>query len=74
MEKYKEMKNLSNKEWRICPTRNEEFELHDVSYFVPDIQDYFKYIIIKHETVTDNLPIKVYVNQIEKRIIFTIKL
>ena len=26
-----------------------------------DIQDYFKYIIEKHETVVDNPPIRIYV-------------
>ena len=28
-----------------APTRNEEFELPDISYSVFDIQDYFKYIL-----------------------------
>ena len=31
-----------------APTRNEEFELPDVSYSVSDIQDYFECIIKKH--------------------------
>ena len=35
------------------PTWNEEFELPDASYSVSDIQDYFEYIIKKHDTVTD---------------------
>ena len=38
-----------------------------------DIQDYFEYIIKKHETVTDNPPVKIYVNKIEIRITFKIK-
>ena len=38
-----------------------------------DIQKYFEYIITKHETVTDNLSIKIYVNNIENRITFKIK-
>ena len=38
-----------------------------------DIQDYFEYIIKKHETVTDNSPTKIYVNRIERRIAFNIK-
>ena len=33
--------------------RNEEFELLDGSYSVSDIQDYFTYILKKHETVSD---------------------
>ena len=30
---------------------------------VSDIQNYFEYIIKKHETVADNSPIKIYVNK-----------
>ena len=43
------------------------------SYSVSDIQDNFKYIIKKHETVTDNPSIRIYVNKIENRITFKIK-
>ena len=46
-------------------TWNEKFELPDESHSVSDVQGYFKYIIKKHETVIDNLPIKIYVNQIK---------
>ena len=49
-------------------TWNDNFELPDGSYSVSDIQDYFVYIIKKHETVTNNLPIRIYVNKIENRI------
>ena len=38
----------SNKFKISAPTWNEEFELHDGSYFIPDIQDYFEYILKKH--------------------------
>ena len=51
---------------------NEEFELPDGSNSVSDIQDCFKYIIKKHETVTDNPSIRIYVNKIKKRITFKI--
>ena len=47
---------------------NEELELSDGSCFVWDIQDYFKYIIKKHEAVSDIPPIRSYVNQIENRV------
>ena len=30
---------------------------------VSDIQNYFEYIIKKHERVADNSPIKIYVNK-----------
>ena len=48
------------------PIWNEEFELPDGSYSVSDI-------IIKHETVTDNPSIMIYVNKIENRVTFKIK-
>ena len=38
-----------------------------------DIQDYFEYILRKHEAIIDNLPIRIYVNKIENRIMFKIK-
>ena len=38
-----------------------------------DIQDCFTCIFKKHETVTDNLSIMIYVNKIESRITFKIK-
>ena len=52
---------------------NDKFELHDGSYSVADIQDYFEYVIRKHNTMTDNSPITIYVNKTENRIIFGIK-
>ena len=50
-----------------------EFELLDGSYSVWDIQDYFKYILKKHGTVTDNPSIRIYINKIENKITFRIK-
>ena len=40
---------------------NEEFQLLDGSYSVSDIQDYFKHIIKRHEALTGDLPIGIYV-------------
>ena len=34
-----------------------------------NIQDYFEYIIKKHEPVTDNPPVRIYVNRIENRVL-----
>ena len=42
--------------------------------FCSNISDYFEYIIKKHEAVTDNFPIKIYVNKIENTITFKIKM
>ena len=47
----KNMKSLyNNNKFRIsAPTWNDKFELLDESYSVSDIQDYFDYILQKHE-------------------------
>ena len=42
---------------------NENFEVPDGSCFVSDIQDYFEYIIKKHETINDNPPVITYVKK-----------
>ena len=41
-------------------------------YFVSDIQDYFEYIIKKHETIAYNPIVQIYVNKIKNRIVFEI--
>ena len=38
-----------------------------------DIQDYFEYILKKHNENTDNPSLQIYVNKIENRIILKIK-
>ena len=72
---WKNIKNsYKNNKLKIsAPTRNEEFELIEGSYSVSDIQDYFKYILKKHERVTDNPSLKIYVNKMENRITLHIK-
>ena len=52
---------------------NDGFNLPDGSYNIEQIQDYFKYIIEKHETIADNPPVQIYVNKIKNRIVFKIK-
>ena len=42
-------------------------------YFIDDIQDYFEFIIEKHETLTEDLPIEIYPNKIKKRIVSKIR-
>ena len=54
-------------------TCNGRFDLPDESDSVSDIQDYFEYIIKKPETVTENPPIRIYLNRTEKMITFKIK-
>ena len=64
----------NNNKFKISvPTWNDEFKLPDGSYSASDIQDYFEYIIKKHEAIVDNPPVQIYVNKIENRIIFKIK-
>ena len=42
---------------------DDKFELLDEWYSVLDIQDYFEYILKKHEENIYNLSVKVYVNK-----------
>ena len=53
---------------------NRKLELPNGSNYLSDIQDYFEYIIKKDKTLTDNPPLKRYVNEIENRIIFRFKM
>ena len=46
-----------------APTWNETFDLPDSSYSINDIQDYFEFIIKKHETLTENPSIQIYLNK-----------
>ena len=66
--------SYNNNKFKIsAPTWSEGFELPDGSYSIPDIQDYFKYILKKHSESVDNPSIRIYVNKIENRIMFKIK-
>ena len=56
-----------------APTWNDTFDLPDGSYSIADIQDYFEFIIKKHETLSENPSIQIYANKIKNRIIFKIK-
>ena len=60
----------NNNKFKIsAPTWNDEFNLPNGSYSVSDIQDYFEYIIRKHETIADNPPVHIYVNKIKNKIV-----
>ena len=64
----------NNNKFKISvPTWNDTFDLLDGSYSIAEIQDYFKFIIKKHETLTKNLPVQIYPNKIKNRIVFKIK-
>ena len=63
-----------NNKFKIsAPTWNDEFGLPDGSYSIVDIQYHFGYIIKKLETMADNPPVQIYVNNIKNRIAFNIK-
>ena len=50
-QKVQKSQTKKNQIKRSTSTCNEEFELPDGSYSVSDIQDYFEYIIKKHENM-----------------------
>ena len=56
-----------------APTWNDNFDLPDGSYSISDIQDYFEFIMRKHEPLTENPSIQIYPNKIKNRIIFKVK-
>ena len=67
-------KQYKNNELKIiAPTQNDNFELRDGSYSVSDIEDYIEFIIKKYETLIKMPPIHVYINRINKRLVFKIK-
>ena len=45
----------------------------DGSYSIAALQNYFEYIIKKHETIADVPPVLIYVNKINNRIVFKTK-
>ena len=64
----------SNNKFKIsAPTWNDTFDLPDGSYSIADIQDYFEFIIKKHEVLTDDIPVKIDPNKTKNRIVFKIK-
>ena len=64
----------NNNKFKIStPTWNETFDLPDGSYNISEIKDYIEYIIKKHETIGETIPILIYANTINNRIVFKIK-
>ena len=74
---YFTLKNIKsackNNKFKIsAPTWSDEFDLSDGSYSISDIQDYFEFIIKKHETLAGIPPIQIYPYKIKNRIVFKI--
>ena len=64
----------NNNKFKIsAPTWNDKFHLPDGSYSISDIQDYFQFVIKKHETLTENPPVQICTDKIKNRIVFKIK-
>ena len=63
----------NNKFKTSTPTWNETFDLPVASCSIDGIQDYFGFIIKKHETLTENPPVDNYPNKTKNRIDFNIK-
>ena len=74
--KWKNIKKLyKNNKFKTSETIwDKEFELPDKSYSMSDIQDYFKCINKKHETLIDKTSVEIYVNRMQNRVIFKIKI
>ena len=63
----------NNNKFKISAlTWNDTFDLRDVSDTISDNEDYFEFIIKKHETLAENQPVQIYPNKIKKRIVFKI--
>ena len=71
---WKNMKSSYNNKFKVSfPTWSDEFELCYGSYSIPEIQNYFEYILNKHCENVDKPSIKIYKNKIENRVTFKIK-
>ena len=58
--------SYNNNKFKIsAPTCSDKFELPDGTYLISDIQDYFEYILKKHNESTDNPSIRIYVYKIK---------
>ena len=82
MEKYEVDNNkYNNNKCKIsAPNWNDNFIFPNGSNSISGIQDYFEYIVKKHETITDNPPVQIYTykiknytGKVERKIVFKIK-
>ena len=66
--------DYNNNKFKIsAPTWNDTFDVPDGSYSIAALQNYFEYIIKKHETIAEVSSVLIYVNEINNRIVFKIK-
>ena len=65
--------DYNNNKLKILPsTWNDTFDVPGGSYSIGALQNYFEYIIKKHETIAEVSPVLTYVNEINNRIVFKI--
>ena len=69
---WKNVKSDYNNNRFKAPTWNDTFDVPDGTYSIAALQNYFEYIIKKHETIADVSPVLIYVNEINNRIVFKI--
>ena len=63
--------DYNNNKFKIsAPTWNDTFDVPDSSYAISALQNYFEYIIKKHETIADVSPVLIYVNEINNNFFF----
>ena len=66
--------DYNNNKFKIsAPTWNDTFDVSDGSYSIAALQNYFEYIIKKHEAIAVVSPLLIYVNEINNRIVSKIK-
>ena len=66
--------DYNNNKFKIsAPKWNYTFDVPDGSYSIAALQNYFEYIIKKHETIAEVSPVLIYVNEINNRIVLKIK-
>ena len=62
--------DYNNNKFKIsAPAWSDTFDVPDGSYSIAALQNYFEYIIKKHETIADVSPVLLYVNKINNRIV-----
>ena len=64
----------NNNKFKIpAPMWSDTFDVPDGSYSIAALQNYFEYIIKKHETIADVSPVLIYVSKLNNRFLFKIK-
>ena len=66
--------DYNNNKFKIsAPMWNDTFDVPDGSYSIVARQNYFEYIIKKHETIANVSPVLIYVNEINNRFALKIR-